>query len=112
MMANHGAKNRVVLNPVEAAEIYMLKISILTSKNSKYCAILRPDVSQRHKLWGESSQVAKEYKVSPKTIRDIWGRRTWIEATRSLWELDPDHFFENEGIQVQVIAKLQIKFLS
>ncbi|EKX35424.1 hypothetical protein GUITHDRAFT_118441 [Guillardia theta CCMP2712] len=36
----------------------------------------------------ESSFVAKKYGVSSKTIRDIWSRRTWTEATRPLWTAD------------------------
>eukprot|EP00960_Hanusia_phi_P069665 767139-Hanusia_phi.AAC.5 len=33
----------------------------------------------------ESNFVARKYGISSKTVRDIWSRRTWIEATRPLW---------------------------
>jgi hypothetical protein len=36
----------------------------------------------------KASDVAKKYKVSPKTIRDIWNRRTWTVETRHLWNSD------------------------
>ncbi|EKX36355.1 hypothetical protein GUITHDRAFT_117464 [Guillardia theta CCMP2712] len=33
----------------------------------------------------ESAFVASKYGTSPKTVRDIWSRRTWPDATRPLW---------------------------
>ena len=40
---------------------------------------------------GSSVPLAVEYGVSPKTIRDIWNRRTWAFATLQLWlEEQPD----------------------
>ncbi|EKX36362.1 hypothetical protein GUITHDRAFT_165776 [Guillardia theta CCMP2712] len=33
----------------------------------------------------ESTFIAKKYGVSSKTVRDIWNRRTWAEATKPLW---------------------------
>ncbi|EKX36357.1 hypothetical protein GUITHDRAFT_117466 [Guillardia theta CCMP2712] len=33
----------------------------------------------------ESAFVASKYGTSPKTVRDIWSRRTWADATRPLW---------------------------
>lgn len=32
-----------------------------------------------------ASELAVLFKVSPKTIRDIWNRRTWIRETNHLW---------------------------
>jgi hypothetical protein len=32
-----------------------------------------------------SVQLSKQYRVSPKTIRDIWNRRTWAPETKHLW---------------------------
>jgi len=32
-----------------------------------------------------SIQVAVQYGVNPKTIRDIWNRATWVKATRPSW---------------------------
>ncbi len=39
---------------------------------------------------GNSSVLSKLYGVSPKAIRDIWNRRTWIDQTRHLWTNDED----------------------
>uniref|UniRef100_A0A7S0M491 Uncharacterized protein n=1 Tax=Cryptomonas curvata TaxID=233186 RepID=A0A7S0M491_9CRYP len=40
---------------------------------------------------GQSAPLAKRYGVSPKTIRDIWNRRTWAYVTIQLWCLEqPD----------------------
>eukprot|EP00960_Hanusia_phi_P014071 413997-Hanusia_phi.AAC.1 len=36
----------------------------------------------------ESNFVARKFGISSKTVRDIWGRRTWIEATRPLWTVE------------------------
>jgi hypothetical protein len=35
-----------------------------------------------------SASLAKHFDVSPKTIRDIWNRRTWANETRHLWTED------------------------
>jgi uncharacterized protein YjcR len=32
--------------------------------------------------------LAPRYGVTPKTIRDVWSGRTWVEATRHLWTED------------------------
>jgi hypothetical protein len=36
----------------------------------------------------KSASLAKQFNVSPKTIRDIWNRRTWANETRHLWTED------------------------
>ncbi|EKX31342.1 hypothetical protein GUITHDRAFT_122460 [Guillardia theta CCMP2712] len=33
----------------------------------------------------KSTEVAIKYGTSPKTVRDVWSRRTWSEATMALW---------------------------
>mmetsp|Transcript_22077 Transcript_22077/g.55349 ORF Transcript_22077/g.55349 Transcript_22077/m.55349 type:complete len:318 (+) Transcript_22077:87-1040(+) len=40
-----------------------------------------------------ASHLASVYDVSPKTIRDIWNRKSWVKATRPLWteEEKKDH---------------------
>ena len=32
-----------------------------------------------------SREVAEQYGVNSKTIRDIWNRATWVKATRPSW---------------------------
>ena len=34
---------------------------------------------------GQSIPVSLLFNVSPKTVRDIWNRKTWPNATCSLW---------------------------
>ncbi len=37
---------------------------------------------------GKSSPLSKFYGVSPRTIRDIWNRRTWAYATIPFWSVE------------------------
>ena len=37
---------------------------------------------------GKSSPLSKIYGVSPRTIRDIWNRRTWAYATIPFWSAE------------------------
>jgi hypothetical protein len=68
---------RIILTEKKAGEIYSLKPSPSFPESTKR---------------GESQSrlVAEKYGVSPKTVRDIWNRKTWIAATLhmsgSLWE--------------------------
>ena len=39
-------------------------------------------------LTGKASAVAEKYHISPKTVRDIWNRRTWTTETQHLWSTD------------------------
>jgi hypothetical protein len=39
-------------------------------------------------LRGKSVSVSSMFDVSPKTIRDIWNRRTWQRATHHLWKIN------------------------
>ena len=34
----------------------------------------------------KSSEVASNFGISPKTVRDIWCGRSWLEATYELWQ--------------------------
>ena len=73
--------NRVILNQRLAADIYAHKLSLI---NPTTFDSLFKDSQMKTK--GQSSKVAVKYGVSPKTVRDIWNRRTWTNATRNLWE--------------------------
>ena len=64
--------SRVVLTPQLAREIYLYKIGFECLDHS---AML---------LKGRSVQISKKYNVSPKTIRDVWNRRTWAFATETI----------------------------
>ena len=70
---NGKQKKRAILTAEQAMQIY---------KYEKHC-------SQRFYICspfsGNAIAVAKKYCISPKTVRDIWHRRTWTKETRHLW---------------------------
>ena len=68
----HLKPRRIVLTKEHALEIYKLKMSETLSTNAH-----KPSQSP-------SRLVAKSYGVSPKTIRDIWNRKTWASVTQHL----------------------------
>jgi hypothetical protein len=73
-------KPRVILNGSLAAEIYKEKLALITPTSFESCL-----KDTRVKTKGKSVQVSAKYGVSAKTIRDIWNRRTWTDATSFLW---------------------------
>ena len=64
-------RHGVVLTDKEAFEIYKCKLSW-----------------DRCKVKGRSVPVSLKFNVSPKTVRDIWTRRTWTNATKCLWPIE------------------------
>jgi hypothetical protein len=73
-------KPRVILNGRLAAEIYAQKLALEAPATFDSCL-----KDSRDKMKGMSAKVSKKYGVSAKTIRDIWNRKTWTNATRALW---------------------------
>ncbi len=71
--------SRIILTPHLAMEIYAHKLLLQTPRDFGSC------LDAAGLLKGQSTQIAKKYNVSAKTIRDIWNRRTWTFATCSLW---------------------------
>ena len=69
---------RIILTAEQAIEIYGLK------------PVPRTDLLKLPRMRGLSLPIAKKYGVSPKTIRDIWNRRTWAFATVSLLPSEHD----------------------
>ena len=65
-----GTKPRrgVVLNEKLALEIYKSKPTLIA-----------PNIK------GQSVPVSRIYNVSPKTVRDIWSRKTWAKATSQVF---------------------------
>ena len=91
-----------MLTEIDAVEIYKLKIAMLKPSTFKSCL---QDAESRIK--GQSVRVAALFGVSPKTIRDIWNRRTWAYATIHLWYLEqPDlgEVLENGPSSYKVIV--------
>ncbi len=73
-------KPRVILNGSLAAEIYAEKLALVAPTSFESCL-----KDSRVKMKGKSVTVSAKYGVSAKTIRDIWNRRTWTNATSALW---------------------------
>jgi hypothetical protein len=63
---------RAILNEAQAIEIYK-------QRNKKSCSL---------SFNGTAVMIARKYNISPKTVRDIWNRRSWVEQTRHLWTDD------------------------
>ncbi len=72
-------RQRVILTPQSAREIYTRKLDILAQRVSD------SDCKHVASLKGRSVPIAHIYDVSAKTIRDIWNQKTWMFATRDLW---------------------------
>eukprot|EP00292_Cryptomonas_paramecium_P019813 CAMPEP_0113697684 /NCGR_PEP_ID=MMETSP0038_2-20120614/22272_1 /TAXON_ID=2898 /ORGANISM="Cryptomonas paramecium" /LENGTH=120 /DNA_ID=CAMNT_0000620725 /DNA_START=115 /DNA_END=474 /DNA_ORIENTATION=+ /assembly_acc=CAM_ASM_000170 len=74
MTGNNPSKHPfvVILNAAQARSIYLLRSTASASP-------------EMHSVAGKSTIVAELYRVSPKTIRDIWNRKTWTQVTRQLW---------------------------
>jgi hypothetical protein len=57
---------------------------ILTAEQARSIYSLRSPATaegpQAHLVAGKSSLVAEMYGVSPKTIRDVWNRKTWTQV--------------------------------
>ena len=60
---------RIILTEQQACEIYDQRLA-------------EPMKPTKGKIKGQSRLCAERYGVSPKTIRDIWNKKTWCFATR------------------------------
>ena len=74
-------RRNAVLDERVAAEIYSHKLKLLSPTSFKSC--FEP---VKIRMRGESTRLCLHYGVSSKTIRDIWNRRSWAEATIHLWK--------------------------
>ena len=63
-----------------AVEIYKVKSRLSTTSYSGNNLV--------RTLTGESMRLAKTYGVTPRTIQNIWNRRSWGYVTKSLWSAD------------------------
>jgi len=80
----------VILSKQQAMDIYTMRSPDTT---------VDPDLKV---VAGKSSMVAEMYGVSPKTIRDIWNRKTWTQVTRPAWTAEEADMHAQE----QALAKL------
>ena len=70
-----------VLSSPQVIEIYKHKLRLLRPSTFESCL-----QSAESRIKGQSVPVASLFGVSPKTVRDIWNRRTWAHATNFLWD--------------------------
>ena len=68
---NYRFNKRIILTQRQAIEIYECKPETIVTSFGRRAA-------------SASRLVAEQYGVSPKTVRDIWNRRTWVSATAKL----------------------------
>ena len=71
-------KKRALLTDDQAAEIFNLRVTVGQDTS----------IAQHRFFTSRSIAVSQMYGVSPKAVRDIWNKRTWRHATRSLWTED------------------------
>mmetsp|Transcript_19614 Transcript_19614/g.48132 ORF Transcript_19614/g.48132 Transcript_19614/m.48132 type:complete len:592 (+) Transcript_19614:318-2093(+) len=80
----------VILSKQQALDIYSMR-SPTTTNDTTLQAVA-----------GKSSMVAEMYGVSPKTIRDIWNRKTWAQVTRGLWTQEEADEYALEQAQAKL----------
>ncbi len=79
-----------VLTSPQVIEIYKHKLRLLRPSTFESCL-----QSSTSRIKGQSVPVASLFGVSPKTVRDIWNRRTWAYATNFLWAEEECTSIEN-----------------
>ncbi len=70
-----------ILTNEQAVDIYIHKMTILQSLISNPSLLL----TNENPLRGRSMSVSLTFDISSKTVRDIWNRRIWQNATKHLW---------------------------
>ena len=84
------ARHRSVLTVTQARYIYgmhHLASNVASTPNLLGCEI------------SNSVLMAAQYGVSPKTIRDIWNRKSWAHSTADLFERDKGHTINLSNLQ-------------
>ena len=83
MYPTNSKKNCIskMLTELQAIEIYRTKIEFTSKARSGTTLPLRNFAS-------ESIRVGKIYGVSPRTVQNIWNRRSWGYATKQFWNCE------------------------
>lgn len=84
-------------SPNDEAYLRFRPRALLTEADAIQIYLCRPAKSSRSYSGKAATQLAEQFNVSPKAIRDIWNRRTWAPETRHLW---------NEGEFAMVRSKV------
>jgi hypothetical protein len=98
---NQSSGPRITLNTQQAAEIYRCKLEILQNATS----MQEPSSS----LQGQSTRIGFMFDVSPKTIRDVWNRRTWQGATCHLWNVEDSSGFGQRTVREGERNRVQLE---
>lgn len=73
---------KIILTADQAVEIYMKRSVGINLQLTSSC---------------RSNEVAEQYGVNSKTIRDIWNRATWVKATRPAWsQHEEEEYVQNQ----------------
>ncbi len=68
------------LSTEQVARIYMEKIAAIKRPHGS----LKDHLLDRNPLKGLSPVVAEKFRISAKTVRDIWNHRTWTNTTKKV----------------------------
>eukprot|EP00960_Hanusia_phi_P054581 762708-Hanusia_phi.AAC.11 len=61
----------------------------------------RPQGKSDSALIISSTVLSNRYNISPKAVRDIWNKRTWIKATQSMWTREEFAMFVEKASKKQ-----------
>ena len=97
-----------MLTELQAIEIYRTKIEFTSKARSGTALPLRNFAS-------ESIRVGKIYGVSPRTVQNIWNRRSWGYATKQFWNCESSDMGSQRTMpsdEVKQISILHLPYLT
>ncbi len=68
-----------ILTQQQAIEIYKQKLDFMKSVRTE------SGRTRTARIKSKCVELGSQYHVSPKTIWDVWNRKTWVVATSSMW---------------------------
>ena len=82
--SDHHARLSCASTPVGSARYASARgVCILTAEEAIEIFLARKERSGRRDML--ATRLANQFGVAPRTVRDIWNLRTWVETTRPLW---------------------------
>jgi hypothetical protein len=99
----HDQNHRLMKRKIKNAGAQYRK---LTADEAVEIFVLRPDIESLSPrgIMLNCKQVGSIYGACPKTIRDIWQKRTWKLATKHLWTIDSTKLMGNSTIDQPAAA--------
>ncbi len=77
-LSNRSPEHRIITEQ-QAIEIYKRKLEFMKSIRTE------SGRTRTARIKNKCVELGRQYRVSPKTIWDVWNRKTWVVATSSLW---------------------------